>query len=76
MLEVFQNVTTITSVILATSDRKTNLGNIPILTTYSTDRPHKGRTTVLWNRDNRRVALHDSSAKNSELLIYRSDGAA
>lgn len=74
MLEVFHNATTINSVILATSDRKIDLGEISILTAYSTGSPHKGRTTVLWNPDNRRVAVHDSLAKNSELLIYRSEG--
>ena len=46
LLEVFHDSSTQNSVIFATTDRKENLGYADIFTEWSTDRPHKGRTTV------------------------------
>lgn len=71
LLEVFHDRTTMNSVIFATADRQQNLGHLGIHTEWSTDRPHKGRTTVLWSPDGTRVAIHDSIPKHSSPEIYR-----
>ena len=74
LLEVFHDGTTQNSVIFATADRKQNLGYADIITEWSTDRPHKGRTTVVWSPDSTRAAVHDTIAKHSTVSIYRRVG--
>ena len=71
LLEVFHSDTTQNSVIIATTDRKRNLGYAEVATEWSTDAPHKGRTTVVWHPDSRRFVVHDSFPKNSKAVIYR-----
>lgn len=71
LLEVFHSETTQNSVIIATTDRKQNLGSVEVATEWSTDRPHKGRTTVLWSPDNKRFVVHDSFPKHSKASIHR-----
>jgi len=74
LLEVFHGGTTGNSVIFATTDRKQNLGSADIATEWSTDRPHKRRTTVVWNPDSTRAAVHDTFSKHSAVSIYRRVG--
>lgn len=71
LLEVFHSDTTQNSVIIATTDRKQNLGSVSVHTEWSTDKPHKGRTTVLWSPDSKRFVVHDSFSKHSKAFIHR-----
>lgn len=71
LLEVFHSDTTQNSVIIATTDRMRNLGFADVFTEWSTDAPHKGRTTVVWHTDSKRFVVHDSYPKNSKAEIYR-----
>ena len=71
LLEVFHSATTQNSVIFATTDRKQNLGFAPLSTEWATDRPYARRTTIVWAPDSRRIATHDTLAKNSTLKIHR-----
>ena len=71
LLEVFHSGGTGSSVIIATTDRKQNLGTVEVQTEWTTDKPHKGRTTVLWNPDSKRFVVHDSFPKHSKASIHR-----
>jgi hypothetical protein len=71
LLEVFHSDTTQNSIIIATTDRKQNLGPVSVHTGWSTDKPHKGRTTVLWSPDSKRFVVHDSFPKHSRVFIHR-----
>ncbi len=71
LLEVFHSDTTQNSVIIATTDRKQNLGTADVHTECSTDAPHMGRTTVVWNPDSKRFVVHDAFPKHSNASIHR-----
>lgn len=71
LLEVSHSETTQNSVIIATTDRTQNLGTVDVHTEYSTDKSHKGRTTIVWNPDSKRFAIHDALSKHSKASIHR-----
>lgn len=59
------------STILATTDRKANLGAVLMIVRPAQDPKQLEKLTLVWSADSQRIALHDSSAKHSELQIYR-----
>lgn len=71
LLDVQHGDTTAHSTILATTDRKANLGAVLIIARPAQDLNQLEKLTLVWSADSQRIALHDSSAKHSELQIYR-----
>lgn len=67
----FRDDTTQNSVVITPSDRSENLAFVPIQKEWTTDKPHKGRTKIKWNRTSSLVAVHDRMAKHSNLHIFR-----
>ena len=71
LLEVHFGETTANGVIIASSDRTRDFELTDVVTEYTTTAPTQGRVTIVWAPDNKRVAIHDSIAKHSEVVIYR-----
>ena len=73
-IEGFNGPTTATAIVLASTDLRRVLADASLATLYSTDKPYKGRITILWSPDSIRVATHDSINKHSKLTILRTEG--
>ena len=73
-IEGFKGPTTGTAIVLASADRQRVLASAELATLFSTDRPYKGRITIVWSPDSTRVAMHDAINKNSTLAILRAAG--
>jgi dipeptidyl aminopeptidase/acylaminoacyl peptidase len=61
---------TATAIVVADTHRTKLLGLLPCLTPWMTDLPCKAYLTIQWSPDGRYLAIHDSTPRNSVLLIY------
>ena len=68
---VHRGLTTGTMMVLMEKNREIVRATIPITTTYSSPKPAAEWLTVVWNDEGTAVAIHDSSAANSKVLVYR-----
>src|SRR5687767_9163874 len=74
LLDVNVGDTTAKRVIIATTDRRKNLGETDIASESSFPRMQKDRVSILWASDSKRVAIHDARARHSVVAIHRSVG--
>lgn len=71
LLEAFHMGTSACSVIIADTRQTKNFGKVPVKAEPSSGLAYKGRTSIVWNPDSKRFAVHDASGKHSKVSVYR-----